>query len=384
MEVDFSNLCEASVDSRATGRRAVCGAPARPPAPARPARPSRPLSCGREPWPCRRAIPADRGGERRCARRSPRRDELRQAPTWAITVNNIAFMCVPRAIPACFAATGWSIGLAALFYSSVVTYDTGLARSRVEWRSRRQQTLRTVPAQQSTPRSSPRPLKRRARRSERCGHCGSVLCCVATTPRLHPGRTAATRPSHNTPQVLGEVCALRPKLGSFPELMGEALAHAASRRGQPATTVEKWRKVGSRGCMTLQFATYYLTTVAELIFFEQAFGQMFEKSSLCQWQWLLIAGLISLPILQLPTFNATRWAAFLCGVVPLLINVAVMAYEVLLVRPWGCSPGPSYDGGGERSVGSIFLGLTAFSYAFGGHGFYPEEVREIALEIERG
>jgi hypothetical protein len=41
-------------------------------------------------------------------------------------VNNVAFMAVPRAIPACFAATGWTIGLGALAYSSVVTYDTGM------------------------------------------------------------------------------------------------------------------------------------------------------------------------------------------------------------------------------------------------------------------
>jgi len=55
-------------------------------------------------------------------------DRLRRAPTWAITVNNIAFMAVPRSIPACFAATGWGVGLAALGYSCLVTYDTGLVR----------------------------------------------------------------------------------------------------------------------------------------------------------------------------------------------------------------------------------------------------------------
>ena len=51
---------------------------------------------------------------------------LRRAPDWAVAVNNIAFMAVPRSIPANFAATGWVIGILALVYSSVVTYDTGL------------------------------------------------------------------------------------------------------------------------------------------------------------------------------------------------------------------------------------------------------------------
>ena len=53
-------------------------------------------------------------------------ERLRRAPDWAVVANNIAFMAVPRSIPANFAATGWVIGILALVYSSVVTYDTGL------------------------------------------------------------------------------------------------------------------------------------------------------------------------------------------------------------------------------------------------------------------
>jgi len=250
---------------------------------------------------------------------------LRRAPTWAITANSLAFMCVPRAIPACFAQTGWTVGMLALVYSSVVTYDTGL--------------------------------------------------------------------------VLGEVCRLRPKIGSYPGLCGEALAACAARRGW---SPQAWRDAGAGCCLVLQFATYYLTTVAELIYFEQFFGQLFDQSRLCQWQWLLLAAAVSLPVLQLPTYHETRWAAALLGLLPLAINVAVMFYEVLLVRPWRCQPGPRYDGllgfadeggalsgGGEealsnrtspqgRDLNDVFLGLSAFAYAFGGHGFYPEEIREMS------
>ena len=55
---------------------------------------------------------------------------------------------------------------------------------------------------------------------------------------------------------------------------------------------------------------------------------MFDESSLCQWQWLLVAAAVSLPLLQLPTFHEARWAALVVGVIPLLLNVAVMLYEV--------------------------------------------------------
>ena len=58
-------------------------------------------------------------------------ERLRRAPVWGVTCNNIAFMAVPRSVPACFAATGWVAGLACLAYSSVVTYDTGVVLGQV-------------------------------------------------------------------------------------------------------------------------------------------------------------------------------------------------------------------------------------------------------------
>lgn len=51
---------------------------------------------------------------------------LKRTPVWGAAVNSIAFMAVPRTVPACFAATGWPLGVACLLYSSAVTYDTGL------------------------------------------------------------------------------------------------------------------------------------------------------------------------------------------------------------------------------------------------------------------
>eukprot|EP00967_Tisochrysis_lutea_P141178 scaffold259025_cov34-Tisochrysis_lutea.AAC.3 len=52
----------------------------------------------------------------------------------------------------------------------------------------------------------------------------------------------------------------------------------------------------------------------------------------------------------------------------LLPSLHLFFNQIALVRPWNCAPGPSYGGGGERDAASVFLGLSAFSYAFGGHG----------------
>lgn len=106
-------------------------------------------------------------------------------------------------------------------------------------------------------------------------------------------------------------------------------------------------------------------------------GQLFESSPLCQWQWLLVVGLLCLPVLQVPSFHASRYAALFLGLLPLFLNVGVFVYEILLVRPWGCTPGPTRDVW-PRSAPKAAIGLTAFAYAFGGHGLYPEQIREMA------
>ena len=48
----------------------------------------------------------------------------------------------------------------------------------------------------------------------------------------------------------------------------------------------------------------------------------------------------------------------------------------VLVAPWRCEPGPSYTVWPTASGAA--LGLSAFAYAFGGHGLYPEQLREMA------
>ena len=220
---------------------------------------------------------------------------LRRMPAWGAFCNNVAFMAVPRSIPACFKATGWSLGIASLTYSTVVTFDTGV--------------------------------------------------------------------------VLGDLCLQEPALTSFPLLAGEAMARVSSEANAPRA-----RAFGYLSVQGLQFSTYYLTAVAELIYFEQYFGQLFDSSALCQWQWLLLVGVICVPVMQVPSFHETRWAAVLLGLLPLAFNVCVFFVEVAAVRPWDCVPGPSFEQPGGRSV---FLGFSAFAYAFGGHGLYPEEVREM-------
>ena len=150
-------------------------------------------------------------------------ERLRRAPDWAVAVNNIAFMAVPRSIPANFVATGWVIGSLALVYSSIVTYDTGL--------------------------------------------------------------------------LIGQLCESS-GASSFPELAAEAMGRFSARHGWPEGRRARGRRLAHGLTLSMQFATYYLAEVCELIYFEQYFGQIFGASPLCQWQWLLVGALIALPVMQ--------------------------------------------------------------------------------------
>ena len=78
----------------------------------------------------------------------------------------------------------------------------------------------------------------------------------------------------------------------------------------------------------------------------------------------------------MPSFHATRFAALLLGILPLALNVLVFFYEIAAAAPWDCDPGPSYTA--RPAPGRAALGLAAFAYAFGGHGLYPEQIREMA------
>ena len=191
--------------------------------------------------------------------------------------------------------------------------------------------------------------------------------------------------TYDTGLLLGKLCAnLPPSRGcSFPALASEASGTLAARLGFTTTGQNRARKIGSAVIACLQYSCYYLTGVAELIYFEQYLGQMFSVSPLCQWQWLLIVGLLSLPVVQVPSFHATRCFALLFGVIPLAFNCLVFLYEIVLVQPWSCDPGPTTSlwPRATKELSPMWhaaVGLTAFAYAFGGHGLYPEQIRELA------
>lgn len=181
--------------------------------------------------------------------------------------------------------------------------------------------------------------------------------------------------TYQTGVIIGDICVSHPHLDSYPSVAGEAFSRVGGELFGCASnaSTQRWRSVGSVGVRIVQFITYYLTGIAELIYFQQYLAQLFPQVQLCPRQWLLVAAAAALPFMQIPTFRESSRVA-LVVVAVVVFNMCVFLYEVVLVQPWACEPGPIYP---PPSTASVIRGLAGVAYAFGGHGLFPEQVREM-------
>lgn len=77
--------------------------------------------------------------------------------------------------------------------------------------------------------------------------------------------------------------------------------------------------------------------------------------------------------MQIPTFREASWSATV-AVIIICLNVSVFLYEVVLVKPWSCTNRTAYS---IPSTAMVIRGLSGMAYAFGGHGLFPEQLREM-------
>eukprot|EP00242_Pyramimonas_sp_CCMP2087_P015591 CAMPEP_0198202528 /NCGR_PEP_ID=MMETSP1445-20131203/5701_1 /TAXON_ID=36898 /ORGANISM="Pyramimonas sp., Strain CCMP2087" /LENGTH=561 /DNA_ID=CAMNT_0043873495 /DNA_START=248 /DNA_END=1933 /DNA_ORIENTATION=- len=227
---------------------------------------------------------------------------LHRTPIWNLVVNGVTYMAAPMAMPSIMAQANWYWGTAALLYSSIVTYHTGL--------------------------------------------------------------------------LIGDICLANPHIDSYPKLVEEGM-HKLVAVIDPEKAAKggarKWTRIAFWATLWVQFMTYYLDTVAQIIYVEQYFGELLPGSPICQWKWLLITWVISIPVMQIPTLHSSRYVCLFALGCVLATTFSIFA-EVYVVQPWNCLPGPSYP---KTSPMRLFTGFAGMAYAFGGHGIFPEEIREM-------
>jgi proton-coupled amino acid transporter len=163
-------------------------------------------------------------------------------------------------------------------------------------------------------------------------------------------------------------------LSTYPRMAGEAFARLSLRRDpSDALAARAWRRRGVTLLVVTQFVTFYLDTVTQIIFLAEYLAQIFPSSRACPWVWLLVVWIATVPVMQIPTFHASRWVVVPAFAV-LVASVCLFFAEIFVVAPWGCDPGPTFP---PPTPSSAFVSLANFAYAYGGHGMFPESLREM-------
>ena len=163
-------------------------------------------------------------------------------------------------------------------------------------------------------------------------------------------------------------------LSTYPRMAGEAFARLSLRRDpSDALAARAWRRRGIALLVCTQFVTFYLDTVTQIIFLAEYLAQIFPASRACPWVWLLVVWIATVPVVQIPTFHASRWIVVPAFAV-LVASVCLFFAEIFVVAPWDCDPGPTFP---PPTTSSAFVSLANFAYAYGGHGMFPESLREM-------
>ena len=178
--------------------------------------------------------------------------------------------------------------------------------------------------------------------------------------------------TYSSGELLGRLCQRHPDADSYPKLLGLAVRKGASRMS--SRDAAKWSDVAVVACFALQFLAYYFDTIAQLLYVSQYFDQLVpDTTRVCLWLWLVITFFLSAPLCLVPGFSESRWIA-IPSFAGILVMVLIFVAEIGVTRPWDCLPGATYT---KPTFYSVFLSLSAFAYCFGGHGMFPEMIREM-------
>ncbi|CAK9101031.1 Probable GABA transporter 2 [Durusdinium trenchii] len=142
----------------------------------------------------------------------------------------------------------------------------------------------------------------------------------------------------------------------------------------------KWLgKAGFYFAMVMQVLSYFTFIVVLLVKLGEWSSLAFrhyEESRICLNSFIAISALVLVVLTQVPTFRQVVPMAVLSLVLSfvrlILVYVQMGRYDM------GTNCSPDYDLPDDESrILTFFKGLSTFAWMFGGHGMYPEEIREM-------
>jgi hypothetical protein len=153
----------------------------------------------------------------------------------------------------------------------------------------------------------------------------------------------------------------------------------SSSRGVPMSYPDMMQEYFGKGgwyfAATMQVITFYLVNISLIVDMANWFLLAQEAGGgggRCLWEWLLVIGVLNCVSAQIRSFRGLIW--FACAslastvVRQLILYYQVASLDLLEV----CEP--SYGG---VTYQSAFNGLATTAFLFGGHGLFPEEMREM-------
>lgn len=178
-----------------------------------------------------------------------------------------------------------------------------------------------------------------------------------------------------TGRMLGKAFLVDPSCTTYAKMTSKAVARIMMRRGVDESAAHAWEPRVELATLCLQFVTYYLDATVQIVYISQYFGQTFTGVKMCGASWAMLIGALALPIVQIPTMHDSGRVVLL-PCLSVIITLSVFFGEIFTTRPWEkCDPGPTY--GKIVTSATVFNSLGNFAYGFGGHGLYPEELREM-------
>ena len=171
---------------------------------------------------------------------------------------------------------------------------------------------------------------------------------------------ASTVSTYFSGRLIGAIC-VRKHANSYPE-MGEAAFGLAGRRTVVAA----------------QWLGYFLTGVVQIAYSGATYQQTLRgtplQDALCTQGWMLVTTLMLLPCVMVPSFKEAAPLSF-AVVGAQVLGLLIFFAQIGTYGTYDAAPElPCYD---KVTTGSALAALSNMAFTFGGHGVFPEQIREM-------
>ena len=154
--------------------------------------------------------------------------------------------------------------------------------------------------------------------------------------------------------ALGEICARKPELTSFPKVVRAAFGG-------------RW----GAATLWLQYGSYWLTNVYNFVITAEYWTESGVLTTWCEQRFMFLTYVLIVPLIQLPDYHAMAPAALFSNAV---IVLGVLSLFWVAYVQGGPEPGVDYESSG---FGRASRGGVSMAFALAGAGVFPELIAEM-------